>query len=64
VSKLVIWTYDWVPKGVRGMVRDMRLRWACEEANLPYTIQSIPFKGRETNHLTQQPFGQVPHMSE
>jgi len=64
VSKLVIWTYDWVPKGVRGMVRDMRLRWACEEANFPYTVQSIPFKDRETNHLTQQPFGQVPYMSD
>lgn len=57
---LVIWTYDWVPKSVRGFVRDMRLRWACEEAGLDYSVRTITFEGRETNHLDSQPFGQVP----
>ena len=64
MSKLIIWTYDWVPEGVRGMVRDMRLRWACEEAGIPYSVQVVPFEGRETNHLAQQPFGQVPFLSD
>ena len=40
---LTIWTYDWVPQGPRGHVRDIRLRWACEEAGLPYTIRSVGF---------------------
>ena len=62
MSELTIWTYDWVPEGPRGFVRDLRLRWACEEAELPYAVQTVPFKGRETNHLTQQPFGQVPFL--
>ncbi len=57
---LTIWTLDWVPQGARGFVRDLRLRWAAEEAGLPYTIATVPFEGRETNHLDQQPFGQVP----
>ena len=64
MSELIIWTYDWVPKGPRGFVRDLRLRWACEEAELPYTVRTVPFDGRETNHLAQQPFGQVPFLSD
>lgn len=64
MSELIVWTYDWVPKGPRGFVRDMRLRWACEEAGLSYTVRTVPFDGRETNHLEQQPFGQVPFLSD
>ncbi|KYF60164.1 glutathione S-transferase [Sorangium cellulosum] len=64
MSKLTIWTYDWVPKMPRGFVRDLRLRWACEEAGLPYEVQTIPFDDRETNHLERQPFGQVPFLSD
>ena len=61
---MTIWTYDWVPEGPRGFVRDLRLRWACEEAGIPYAVRTIPFDGRETNHLARQPFGQVPFLSD
>lgn len=64
MSDLVIWTYDWVPEGPRGFVRDLRLRWACEEAGLAYTVRTIPFDDRETNHLARQPFGQVPFLND
>lgn len=64
MSGLTIWTYDYVPEGPRGFVRDLRLRWACEEAGLGYTIRTVPFEGRETNHLAQQPFGQVPFLED
>ncbi|MGD9869309.1 MAG: glutathione S-transferase family protein [Hyphomicrobiales bacterium] len=64
MSELIIWTYDWVPKGPRGFVRDLRLRWACEEAGLAYSVRTVPFDGRETNHLSRQPFGQVPFLSD
>jgi glutathione S-transferase len=64
MSELTIWTYDWVPEGPRGFVRDLRLRWACEEADLSYAVRTIPFDGRETNHLTRQPFGQVPYLND
>jgi glutathione S-transferase len=64
MSELTIWTLDWVPEGPRGFVRDLRLRWACEEAGLAYAIRTIPFDGRETNHLAHQPFGQVPFLKD
>jgi glutathione S-transferase len=46
---LTIWTYDWAPggeNGPRGVVRDLRLRWACEEAALDYDVKSTPFDDR------------------
>ena len=64
MSELIIWSYDWVPQGPRGFVRDLRLRWACEEAGLAYTVRTIPFDGRETNHLARQPFGQIPFLND
>ncbi|RVT93867.1 glutathione S-transferase family protein [Sphingomonas crocodyli] len=64
MSELTIWTLDWVPDGPRGFVRDLRLRWACEEAGRPYTIRTIAFADRETNHLDRQPFGQVPYLDD
>src|SRR5262245_43710661 len=64
MSELIIWTLDWVPEGPRGFVRDLRLRWACEEAGLAYTVRTVPFEDRETNHLAQQPFGQVPFLED
>ena len=64
MNELIIWTLDWVPEMPRGFVRDLRLRWACEEAEFPYTVRTIPFGDRETNHLARQPFGQVPFLSD
>jgi glutathione S-transferase len=64
MSQLAIGTYDWVPPGPRGFVRDLRLRWACEEAGFDYTIHMVPFDDRETNHLAQQPFGQIPFLQD
>lgn len=66
--KLTIWTLDWVPPGKdgpSGYVRDLRLRWACEEAGLPYEVRTVPLTkdpGRE--HLERQPFGQVPFLDD
>lgn len=64
MSEITIWTLDWVPEGPRGFVRDLRLRWACEEAGLDYEIRTIPFDDRATNHLARQPFGQVPFLDD
>ena len=64
MSELTLWTLDWVPEGPRGFVRDLRLRWACEEAGLAYTVRTVRFEDRETNHLARQPFGQVPFLSD
>ena len=64
MGDLTIWTYDWVPNGPRGFVRDLRLRWACEEAGLAYSVQTVPFDGRGPDHLARQPFGQVPFLND
>ena len=64
MSELTIWTLDWVPERPRGFVRDLRLRWACEEAGLAYAVRTVAFQGRETNHLADQPFGQVPFLKD
>ena len=61
---VTIWTLDWVPEPPRGFVRDLRLRWTCEEAGLPYRIATVAFDDRETNHLDRQPFGQVPMLED
>ncbi len=61
---LTVWTYDWVPEGPRGFVRDLRLRWALEEAGLDYSVRSVPFGDRGPEHLKRQPFAQVPFLSD
>ena len=61
---LVLTTFDWVPKGPRGYVRDIRVRWALEEAGLPYRVKSTPFGARSAEHFSHQPFGQVPWLTD
>jgi len=63
-ERVTVWTYDWVPEGARGFVRDIRLRWACEEAGLAYAVRTVPFDGRKADHLACQPFGQVPFLGD
>jgi glutathione S-transferase len=61
MSKIVVTTYKWVPPIVQGLVRDLRVRWALEEAGLPYETRQIELKEKLTaEHLATQPFGQVP----
>lgn len=60
MNELILTTYDWVPEAPRGLVRDLRVRWALEEAALPYRVESTPFRERGPRHLAAQPFGQVP----
>jgi len=61
---LVVTTWDWVPDGPRGFVRDLRLCWALEEAGLPYRVATVPFDRRDPSHYAYQPFGQVPWLTD
>lgn len=63
-ERVTIWTYDWVPEGPRGYVRDLRLRWALEEAGIDYAVGSVPFDNRGADHLVRQPFAQVPFLDD
>ncbi|MBS0333876.1 MAG: glutathione S-transferase family protein [Proteobacteria bacterium] len=64
MGELVLTTYDWVPDLPRGHVRDLRVRWALEEAGLPYRVESTPFRERGAAHFAHQPFGQVPWLTD
>ena len=64
MAELVLTTYDWVPEMPRGFVRDVRVRWALEEAGLPYRVESTPFREKTAGHFAHQPFGQVPWLTD
>ena len=64
MTGLILTTYDWVPPPPRGFVRDLRVRWALEEARLPYRVESTPFRPRDAGHFAHQPFGQVPWLTD
>ncbi|WP_428407266.1 glutathione S-transferase family protein [Hyphococcus sp.] len=58
---IAIHTVDWVPPFARGLLRDLRLRWALEEAGLPYKMKFVPLMGRDgPDWRALQPFGQIP----
>jgi glutathione S-transferase len=53
--------FRWVPPFARGLVRDLRVRWALEEAGLPYRARLIgPDDQKSKSYRAMQPFGQVP----
>jgi glutathione S-transferase len=64
MGDLVLTTFDWVPALPRGFVRDLRVRWALEEAGLPYRVASASFHDRSAQHFAHQPFGQVPWLTD
>ena len=64
MADLILTTFDWVPETPRGYVRDLRVRWALEEAGLPYSVKSVPFRARDAEHFSNQPFGQVPWLTD
>jgi glutathione S-transferase len=64
MTDLILTTFDWVPEFPRGYVRDIRLRWALEEAGLKYSVRSASFRDRDAEHFTSQPFGQVPWLTD
>jgi len=53
--------YNWVPDFAQGFVRDLRVRWALEEAGTGYTENIIDHVEKLTPaYCKRQPFAQVP----
>lgn len=53
--------FRWVPPFAQGHVRDLRVRWALEEAGLPYEATLIDSQIQASESYRRwQPFGQVP----
>ncbi|MGX7925369.1 glutathione S-transferase family protein [Tsuneonella sp. HG094] len=59
-ASLKIYAYEWVPPFAQGHVRDLRPRWACEEAGIPYREHLINVMNKPTSYFGEQPWGQVP----
>lgn len=58
---ITITAFEQSPDRGRGLARDMRIRWALEEAGQPYDVRLLSFKAmKEPAHLALQPFGQIP----
>ena len=56
-----LYAFRSVPAFARGLVRDVRVRWALEEAGIPYQEQLIGFEDlASADYRALQPFGQVP----
>jgi glutathione S-transferase len=58
---ITISAFRWVPDFARGQVRDLRARWALEEAGLPYRTRLLGLGDQDKpDYRALQPFGQVP----
>lgn len=56
----ILSAFAWVPDFARGQVRDLRVRWALEEAGRPYETDLLTPGPQTPDYLAHQPFGQVP----
>lgn len=62
---ITISAFKWAPPFAQGLVRDLRVRWALEEAGLAYRTRLIDFDDQASaDYRARQPFGQVPAFEE
>lgn len=60
-----ITAFESSPDRGRGLSRDVRVRWALEEAGQPYDVRLLSFAAlKQPGHLALQPFGQIPTYEE
>jgi glutathione S-transferase len=62
-AAIEITAFRWVPEFAQGVVRDLRVRWALEEAGLSYRVRLLG-QDRPPEYLLEQPFDQVPCFSD
>jgi glutathione S-transferase len=62
-ASIEITAFRWVPEFAQGVVRDLRARWALEEASLDYRVRLLD-QQRPPEYLLEQPFDQVPCFSD
>ncbi|WPE23747.1 glutathione S-transferase family protein [Shinella zoogloeoides] len=62
---ITITAFERSPDRGRGLARDMRVRWALEEAGQPYDVRLLSFEAmKQPGHLALHPFGQIPTYEE
>jgi glutathione S-transferase len=62
-AAIEVTAFQWVPDFAQGLVRDLRARWALEEAGLDYRVRLVG-QERPPEYLLEQPFDQVPCFSD
>ncbi|MDO1529854.1 glutathione S-transferase family protein [Fulvimonas sp. R45] len=61
MKKVAVWGFSWVPPFAQGLVRDLRVRWALEEAGIAYESRWIDTAERNAAvYRSRHPFGMVP----
>ena len=63
-ASIEITAYRWVPEFAQGLVRDLRARWALEEAGLDYRVRLLDVQSKPADYVHEQPFEQVPCFSD
>ncbi len=64
-AEIEISAFAWVPPFAQGQVRDLRVRWALEEAGFSYRERLLDaMHERPEDYFREQPFGQVPIYNE
>jgi glutathione S-transferase len=58
-ADIEVTAFRWVPEPAQGLVKDLRARWALEEAGLDYRVRLIGME-RPAGYRDEQPFEQVP----
>lgn len=58
-AAIEVTAFRWVPEGAQGLVKDLRVRWALEEAGLDYRVRLIGLE-RPAGYEKDQAFSQVP----
>lgn len=62
---ITITAFERSPDGGKGLARDTRVRWALEEAGLPYEVRLVSMRAmKEAAHLALHPFGQIPTLED
>ena len=59
-ASIEITAFRWVPDFAQGLVRDLRARWALEEAGLDYRVRLLDVQSKPADYVKEQPFEQVP----
>ena len=63
MTNIRLTAFKWVPSFAQGLVKDLRVRWALEEAGIPYRVRLIGGE-RPPGYEREQPFCQVPCLRE
>jgi glutathione S-transferase len=61
MEKITVTGFRWAPPFAQGLIRDLRVRWALEEAGLSYEVGLIDLEARNSDaNRRTHPFGMVP----